>query len=69
MTALSVVASSPVWECDMTENTQLQEDRRSRLLEAASREMARFERQESEFRKKDREERAAALRLPLDQIN
>ncbi|WP_083514745.1 MULTISPECIES: hypothetical protein [Bradyrhizobium] len=53
----------------MTENTQLQEDRRSRLLEAASREMARFERQESEFRKKDREERAAALRLPLDQIN
>jgi hypothetical protein len=53
----------------MTENAQLHEDRRSRLLEAAIQELARFERQESEFRKKDREERAAALRLPLDKIN
>jgi hypothetical protein len=42
--------------------------RRNRLLEAAQQEMIKFERKENEFRKKDREERAAELRLPLDAI-
>jgi len=37
-------------------------------FEAALEEMVKFERKENEFRKKDREERAAELRLPLDEI-
>jgi hypothetical protein len=41
---------------------------RDLLLETARRELANFERRESEFRKKDREERAAELKLPLDRI-
>ena len=44
-------------------------DRRNQLLEAAQQELAKFERKENEFRRKDREERAAELRLPLDRIN
>lgn len=52
----------------MTENTQHDAGRRSSLLQAALEEMAKFERRESEFRKKDRAERAADLRLPLDEI-
>lgn len=43
--------------------------RRNPLLEAARKEMVKFERKENEFRKKDREERAAELRLPLNEIN
>ncbi|MGY3074477.1 hypothetical protein ACVWZZ_000848 [Bradyrhizobium sp. LM6.10] len=42
--------------------------RHNPLLEAAREEMIKFERKENEFRKKDREERAAELRLPLDAI-
>ena len=53
----------------MTEPTQLVVTPRDRLLEAAKEEIANFERREIEFRKKDREERAAALNLPLDKIN
>lgn len=52
----------------MTENTQHGAARRNSLLEAALEEMAKFERKEIEFRKKDRAERAADLRLPLDEI-
>lgn len=52
----------------MTENTQHDATRRNHLLEAAHEEMAKFERKENEFRKKDRAERAAELRLPLDAI-
>ena len=52
----------------MTENTQHGVARRNHLLEAAQEEMAKFERKENEFRKKDREERAAELHLPLDAI-
>ena len=52
----------------MTENTQQDAGRRKPLREAAREEMAKFERQESEFRKKDRAERAVDLRLPLDEI-
>jgi hypothetical protein len=50
----------------MTERTQLGTVPRDLLLETARRELANFERRESEFRKKDREERAAELKLPLD---
>ncbi len=51
----------------MTENTQ-GTVWRNRLLEAAHEEMAKFERQEHEFRRKDRQERAAELHLPLKEI-
>jgi hypothetical protein len=50
----------------MTERIQRTLDRRDRLLEAARKEFAEFERRENEFRKKDREERAAELRLPVE---
>jgi hypothetical protein len=36
------------------------------LLEAAEKELSKFEHQENEFRKGDRKERAAELRIPLD---
>jgi hypothetical protein len=49
----------------MTERTQSPRDR---LLEAAKEELTNFERRENEFRKKDRQERAAELRLPLEEI-
>lgn len=52
----------------MTESSQLLVGRRNRLLEMAQQELARFERKESEFRKKDRAERAAELQLPLNKI-
>ncbi|MBR0967873.1 hypothetical protein JQ554_33350 [Bradyrhizobium diazoefficiens] len=38
---------------------------RDQLLEVARKELVEFERRELEFCKKDREERAAELRLPL----
>jgi hypothetical protein len=41
---------------------------RDRLLEEIRKELVAFERRENEFRKRDREERAAELRLPLDRI-
>ena len=52
----------------MTECTQSDMTPRDRLLDAAKKELATFERREHEFRKKDREERAAELRLPLEEI-
>lgn len=52
----------------MTDKTQHDAIRRNRSLEPALAEMAKFEQKESAFRKKDREERAAELRLPLDEI-
>ena len=53
----------------MTESTQQKADRRDRLREAAINEMVKFERKETEFRRKDREERASELRLPLDKLD
>jgi hypothetical protein len=53
----------------MTENTHHDAIRRNPLLEAAQEEMVKFERKENEFRRKDRQERAAELRLPLNEIN
>ncbi|MCP3372520.1 hypothetical protein [Bradyrhizobium cajani] len=52
----------------MTDNTREETARRNFLLEAAHEEMVKFERKENEFRKKDRQERAAELHLPLDRI-
>lgn len=53
----------------MTDNdTQHDAIRCNPLLEAAQKEMVKFERKENEFRRKDREERAAELRLPLNEI-
>lgn len=52
----------------MTDNTQADPTRRKPLLEAAQEEMLRFERTENAFRKKDRQERAAELHLPLGEI-
>jgi hypothetical protein len=52
----------------MTNNTHHDTTRRTPLLEAAREELSKFERKENEFRKKDRDERAAELRLPLDAI-
>ncbi|MDH2345296.1 hypothetical protein [Bradyrhizobium sp. SSUT77] len=52
----------------MTDNAHHDTTRRNPLLEAAREEMIKFERNENEFRKKDREERAAELHLPLDAI-
>jgi hypothetical protein len=45
--------------------TQLAVTPRDRFLQAAEKEMIDFERREIEFRKKEREERAAELRLPI----
>ena len=53
----------------MTENAHQDALRRNHLLAAAHEELIKFERRENEFRKKDREERAAELHLPLDAIN
>jgi hypothetical protein len=39
---------------------------RDRFLQAAEKEMLDFERREIEFRKKERKERAAELRLPIE---
>ena len=52
----------------MTERSQLAKTPRDRLLETARKELADFERREKELREKDREERAAELGLPYEQI-
>ena len=49
----------------MTETTQLQPTSRERFLEAARKELAAFEKRESEFRKLLRKERAEELRIPI----
>ncbi len=49
----------------MMEDTHLSARSRDRLIRAAEKEMAKFERREMEFRRKDRDERAAELHLPL----
>jgi hypothetical protein len=49
---------------DMTSHTQLVITPRDRFLQAAQQELLMFERREREFLRKDREDRAAELRLP-----
>ncbi|WP_063831431.1 hypothetical protein [Bradyrhizobium japonicum] len=52
----------------MTDNEHRETIRRKPLPEAALEEMMKFERTENEFRRKDREERASELHLPLNDI-
>jgi hypothetical protein len=49
----------------MMEYTQMAVISHSAFMRAVAKEMSKFERQEIEFRKKDREERAAELHIPL----
>jgi hypothetical protein len=49
----------------MMEHTHIGATSRDRFIRAAEKEMAKFERQEMEFRKKDRDERAAELHISL----
>jgi hypothetical protein len=51
----------------MTEHNQALQTSRERFLEAAQKELAAFERKESEFRKQVRKERAVQLNLPAVQ--
>ena len=46
------------------EHTKITVTARKRFMQAAQKELARFERQEIEFRKKNREERASELQIP-----
>ena len=48
----------------MTEQIQSAETARRRFLHAVQKELARFEQQEREFIKADRQERAAELQIP-----
>jgi hypothetical protein len=49
----------------MTEHIQLAPTPRDRFLEAAQKELLAFERREREFLKKERQERAAQLQIPV----
>jgi hypothetical protein len=49
----------------MAEHSVIGATARDRFMQAVQNEMARFERREIEFRKKDRAERAAELRIPI----
>jgi len=53
----------------MTDNKHRETIGRKALPQAANEEMMKFERRENEFRRKDREERASELHLPLNEIN
>jgi hypothetical protein len=50
----------------MTGHTQLAVTPRDRFLEAAQQELVAFEQREREFSKKERQERAAQLQLPVE---
>jgi hypothetical protein len=50
----------------MTGHTQLAVTPRDRFLEAAQKELVAFEQREREFSKKDKQERAAELRIPVE---
>ena len=52
----------------MMECTQIGVTPREAFMRAVQKELAKFERQEIEFRKKDRQERAAELHIPLTVI-
>jgi hypothetical protein len=52
----------------MTGHTQLAITPRDRFLQAAQTELLEFERREHEFSKKERQERAAELQIPAENI-
>ena len=51
----------------MTGHTQWAVTPRDRFLEAAQKELIAFERREREFRRKEKQERAAQLQLPANE--
>jgi hypothetical protein len=53
-------------ELAMTKHAQPPMTKYEQFLQQANEQMLAFERRESEFRKQDREERAAQLHLPID---
>jgi hypothetical protein len=50
----------------MTRHTQLAVTPRDRFLEAAQIELAAFEQREREFSKKEKQDRAAELQIPIE---
>ena len=50
----------------MTGHTQLAITPRDRFLQAAQKELTEFEKREREFSKKDKQERAAELQIPVE---
>jgi hypothetical protein len=52
----------------MTGHTQLAVTPRDRFLEAAQRELIAFEQREREFSRKERQERAAQLQIPVERV-
>jgi len=50
----------------MTGHTQLAVTPRDRFLEAAQKELVAFEQREREFSRKERQERAAQLQIPIE---
>ena len=52
----------------MTDNEHRETIGRKPLRAAAHEELIKFERRENEFRKRDRDERASELQLPLNEI-
>ena len=53
----------------MMEHTPIAETSRDRFMRAVAQELVKFEREEIEFRKKDRNERAEELQIPLSKDN
>ncbi|WP_445490159.1 hypothetical protein [Rhodopseudomonas sp. RCAM05734] len=49
----------------MTDHTKIAMTPRERFMQLAQEQMSEFERRETEFRKKERKEREAALHLPF----
>jgi hypothetical protein len=52
----------------MTRHTQLAVTPRDRFLEAALQELVAFEQREREFSRKERQERAAQLNIPMERV-
>jgi len=53
----------------MIKRTAIAKTPREQFVQAVDDELAKFERRESAFRRADRDERAAQLRLPLDKAS
>lgn len=53
----------------MPARTQAGGTSRTRFMQAVSEELTKFERREREFRKKDRDERAKGLQMPVEKYD
>ena len=60
------MVSGKMTVAQMTGHTQLAITPRDRFLEAAQKELVAFEQREREFARKEREERAEKLRIPIE---